>query len=85
MENFTDHQLQLYSTLIGMRPSLMGVKTFALVSQKICNIFHEDMGISFTDDEQGEVIHRILVDYDMIKVEFTPVAPVRAKSGHEVI
>tara|TARA_R100001510_G_C7552482_1_gene135711 strand:+ start:335 stop:592 length:258 start_codon:yes stop_codon:yes gene_type:complete len=85
MENFTDHQLHLYATLVGMRPGLMGVQQLANVQSKVADIFKDELGIELSHDEQGDVLHQILVDYDMIKVEFTPVAPVRAKSGHEVL
>lgn len=85
MENFTDHQLQLYATLVGMRPGLMNVEKLAAVTGKVCDIFEIYMGITLSDDEQGDVLHQILVDYDMIKIEYTPVAPVKAQSGHEVL
>lgn len=85
MENFTDHQLQLYATLVGMRPGLMDVAKLAALTEKLSDIFESYMGIKLSDEEQGDVLHQILVDYDMIKIEFTPVSPVRAKSGHEVL
>lgn len=85
MENFTDHQLQLYATLVGMRPGTMGVQQLANVQSKVADIFKDELGIEFSHDEQGDVLHQILVDYDMIKVEYTPVAPVKAMSGHEVL
>lgn len=85
MENFTDHQLQLYATLVGMRPGVMGVEKLATVTGKVSDIFKDELGIEFSHDEQGDVLHQILVDYDMIKVEYTPVPPVRAMSGHEVL
>ena len=85
MENFTDHQLQLYATLVGMRPGVMGVEKLATVTSKVSDIFKDELGIEFSHDEQGDVLHQILVDYDMIKIEYTPVAPVKAQSGHEVL
>lgn len=85
MENFTDHQLQLYATLVGMRPGVMGVEKLATVTGKVSDIFEDHMGITLSHEEQGDVLHQILVDYDMIKIEYTPVPPVRAVSGHEVL
>lgn len=85
MENFTDHQLQLYATLVGMRPGTLDVEKLAAITGKVSDIFEIYMGITLSDEEQGDVLHQILVDYDMIKIEFTPVAPVRANSGHEVL
>ena len=44
----------------------------ANVQSKVADIFKDELGIEFSHDEQGDVLHQILVDYDMIKITHKP-------------